>query len=78
MRTLSDPMDCSPPGSSIRGIFQARALEWGATTLSNLLAHHWLNLYKSETWIQWVLASGVMKACAVRTLTKRPPVPDVH
>ena len=28
--TLSDPKDCSPPGSSINGIFQARALEWGA------------------------------------------------
>ena len=26
----SDPMDCSPPGSSIHGIFQARVLEWGA------------------------------------------------
>ena len=28
--TLSNPMDCSLPGSSIHGIFQARALEWGA------------------------------------------------
>ena len=28
--TLSDPMDCSLPGSSVRGIFQARVLEWGA------------------------------------------------
>ena len=28
--TLSDPMDCSPPGYSIHGIFQARVLEWGA------------------------------------------------
>ena len=28
--TLSDPMDCSPPGSSAHGIFQARVLEWGA------------------------------------------------
>jgi len=28
--TLSDPMDCSPPGSSIHGVFQARVLEWGA------------------------------------------------
>ena len=28
--TLSDPMDCSPPGSSAYGILQARALEWGA------------------------------------------------
>ena len=27
---LSDPMDCSPPGSSVHGIFQARTLEWGA------------------------------------------------
>ena len=32
--TLSDPMDCSPPGSSIRGIFQARVLEWGAIAFS--------------------------------------------
>ena len=32
--TLSDPMDCSLPGSSIHGIFQARVLEWGATTFS--------------------------------------------
>ena len=26
--TLSDPMDCSPPGSSLHGIFQARVQEW--------------------------------------------------
>ena len=32
--TLSDPMDCSPPGSSILGIFQARVLEWGAIAFS--------------------------------------------
>ena len=31
--TLSDPMDWSPPGSSIHGIFQARVLEWGAICL---------------------------------------------
>ena len=31
--TLSDPMDCSLPGSSVHGIFQARALEWGAIAL---------------------------------------------
>ena len=28
--TLSNPMDCSPPSSSIHGIFQTRVLEWGA------------------------------------------------
>src|SRR5574340_403025 len=33
--TLSDPMDCSPPGSSIHGIFQARTLEWVAISSSN-------------------------------------------
>ena len=32
--TLSDPMDCSLPGFSIHGIFQARELEWGAIVLS--------------------------------------------
>ena len=32
--TLSDPMDCSPPGSSIHGIFQARVLEWAAIVFS--------------------------------------------
>ena len=35
--TLSDPMECSLPGSSIHGIFQARVLEWGAIAFSTLL-----------------------------------------
>ena len=35
--TLSDPMDCSLPGSSIHGIFQARVLEWGAIAFSDSL-----------------------------------------
>ena len=40
--TLSDPMDCSPPGSSVHRLFQARVLEWGAiafsmTNLDNVL-----------------------------------------
>ena len=34
--TLSDSMDCSPPGSSVYGIFQARVLEWGAIAFSNI------------------------------------------
>ena len=32
--TFSDPMDCSLPGSSVHGIFQARVLEWGAIAFS--------------------------------------------
>ena len=32
--TLSDPMDCGPPGFSVHGIFQARVLEWVAIAFS--------------------------------------------
>ena len=41
--TVSDPMDCSPPGSSVHGIFQARVLEWGAIAFSDKL---YKNTYK--------------------------------
>ena len=34
--TLSDPMDCGPPSSSVHGIFQTRVLEWGAIAFSEL------------------------------------------
>ena len=34
--TLSDPMDCSLPGSSVHGIFQARVLEWGVIAFFEL------------------------------------------
>ena len=34
--TLNNPMDCSLPGSSVHGIFQARVLEWGAIAFSNI------------------------------------------
>ena len=34
--TLCDPMDCSPPGSSVHGIVQARVLGWGAVAFSNI------------------------------------------
>ena len=34
--TPSDPMDCSPPGSSVHGICQARVLEWDAIAFSDL------------------------------------------
>ena len=37
--TFSHPMDCSAPGSSIHGIFQARVLEWGAVAISTRYLH---------------------------------------
>ena len=48
--TLSDPMDCSLPGSSIHGIFQARVLQWGATAFSEgdrieaIFEEYWPNI----------------------------------
>ena len=41
--TLSDLMDCSLPGSSVHGIFQARVLEWGAIALSGDKARYGLS-----------------------------------
>ena len=34
--TPSEPMDCSPPGSSVHGILQVRVLEWGAVAFSSM------------------------------------------
>ena len=45
--TLSDPMDCSLPGSSVHGVFQARVLEWGAIAFSNLSDEAHSN---TQTW----------------------------
>ena len=44
--TLCDPVDCSPPGSSTHGIFQARVLEWVAIAFS-------------ETFIRYLLSAGI-------------------
>ena len=52
--TLRDPMDCSPPGSSVHGIFQARVLEWGAIALG-----HFLKQQKRK--VHWVLNYTKMK-----------------
>ena len=46
--TLHDPMDCSPPGSSVHGTFQARVLEWGATASTHVQNHN-LALYGQLT-----------------------------
>ena len=46
--TLCDPMHCSPPGSSVHGIFQARTLEWGAISSISCICR-WI-LYHSAAW----------------------------
>ena len=43
--TLSDPLDCSLPGSSVHGILQARVLEWGAIAFSKVLIRYLFYTY---------------------------------
>ena len=65
--TLSDPMDCSPPGSSIHGIFQARVLEWGATAFSEQGLHisfvsNWF-IYRCNMVFSEVIKTYFAKSC---------------
>ena len=62
--TLHSPMDCSPPGSSIHGICQARVLEWGAITFSYehrgacIFSNHsflWVCVQDWDFWVIWQL-----------------------
>jgi len=55
--TLRNPMDCSPPGSSIHGIFQARVLKWGAIAFSGLRVEE--DVKKGQADTRWEEMSGV-------------------
>ena len=46
--TLSNPMDCSSPGSSVHGIFQARVLEWDAIAFSSWSSESYSNVFYIE------------------------------
>ena len=67
--TLSNPMDCSPPGSSVHGIFQARVLEWVAIAFSVkkmgilLLATTWINF--ENTILSEICQSRKDKFCMI-------------
>ena len=68
---LSDPMDCSLPGSSIHGILQARVLEWGAIAFSVEIQtdHLFPNLFAMEHVCKFVCKIGV---CTMSFLS--PPI----
>ena len=53
--TLIDPMDCSPPGSSVHEIFQARVLKWGAIAFSILFLYCVPN--SRSSWLMVKVAS---------------------
>ena len=60
--TVSDPMDCSLPSSSVHGIFQARVLEWGAIAFSESLSLVQL-FVTSWTVARWApLYMGILQA----------------
>ena len=77
--TISNPMDCSPPGSSIYGIFQARVLEWGAIAFSHI--NYWDSLNKQITQVlhdlllkygPWTSSTGITWELEMKTLRPRP------
>ena len=63
--TLSDPMDCSLPGSSVHGIFQTRVLEWVAISFSRGSSRPRDRIRNSSnSWTKWYLGIvGKQNAC---------------
>ena len=70
--TLSDPMDCSPTGSSAHGIFQARVLEWGAIAFSGI--------YPEKTTILKDTCTPMFTAAllAIARIWKQPRCPSTE
>ena len=59
--TLLNPVDCSLPGSSVHGIFQARVLQWGAIAVSNMLCSRVKNLKKKKKFFKNCLKKSKSK-----------------
>ena len=80
--TLSDPMDCSLPGSSTHGIFQARVLEWVAIAFSVKLPYapaiRLLGIYPEETKIEedTCISRFIAVLFAVARTWKQPRCPS--
>ena len=73
--TLSDPMDCSLPGSSVPGTFQARVLEWGAiafsmTNLDSILKSRDITLPMKVLLVKAMVFLVVRYGCESRTVKK--------
>ena len=73
--TLSDPMDCSLPGSSVHGIFQARVLEWVAIAFSminldSILKSRDITLPTKVHLVKTMVFPVVMDGCESWTIKK--------
>ena len=55
--TLLDPMDCSLPGSSAHGIFQARVLEWSAIASSDNA--YWVSTFRHTTDLKLNISNAI-------------------
>ena len=75
--TLHDPLDCSPPGSSVHGIFQTRVLEWGAIALSISLSSLRIIL-KIEWQLLRDLKTGVENGQEQREIRQSQPQTPSH
>ena len=63
--TLCNPMDCSPPSSSVRGILQARTLEW--VTVPSSRGSFWLRDQTHTSCVSWI-AGGFFTRWAIRAV----------
>ena len=73
--TLSDPMDCSLPGSSVHGIFQAKVLEWGAIVFSminldSILKSRDITLSTKVRLVKAMVFPVVTYGCEIWTIKK--------
>ena len=66
MSDSSDPMDCSLPGSSVHGIFQAKVLEWGVIAFSAVDTYSCIILLNTQ--INTVMGISVIFIFQVRYL----------
>ena len=57
--TLCDPMDCSPPGSSVHEIFQARILEWTAISFFRGSSPAWVSCSAGGFFTDWVMREAL-------------------
>ena len=66
---ISDPMDCSLPGPSIHGIFQARVLEWGAIAFSEILTSYLFYIIVCQSQSSNLFLSSLPSGSAVKNLS---------
>ena len=78
--TPSNPMDCSPPGPSVHGIFQARVLKWGAITFSELhsLGKAFQSPSFSVLWLPQILTLAPIRSCVAHGMSAKSFFPTCN